>query len=97
MLLTWRDSLLGWSRLGWYGHWMVLAALVFFYGGGMRWLKRLQAARVKKAGGVKEIRAEEFPGKTASGATTPSAQTLPPLDEVAREMEKAEFMRKLSE
>lgn len=96
MLLTWRDSILGWSRLAWYGHWMVVSALVFFYGGGTRVLRHLQIARAKAAG----VRVESTDGgKTngsVSGATTPRVQTMPPLDDVAQEVEKTEFMRNLS-
>lgn len=96
MLLTWRDSILGWSRLAWYGHWMVVSALVFFYGGGTRVLRHLQIARAKAAG----VRVEGTDGgKTngsVSGATTPRVQTMPPLDDVAQEVEKTEFMRNLS-
>lgn len=94
MLLTWRDSILGWSRLAWYGHWMVFGALAFFYGGGIKMLKRMQAERVKKAGVAKGL--EEVPSGIATGATTPGVQTLPPLDDVAREVERTEFMRNLS-
>ena len=95
MLLTVRDSLLAWSRLAWYGHWAMLAALTFFYTGGIRWLKHLQAARVKKAGGVKQTGS----GGSTSGTATPvnGNQTLPPLDDVAKEMEKTAFMRNFND
>ncbi|KAJ3558940.1 hypothetical protein NM688_g636 [Phlebia brevispora] len=93
MLLTWHDSILGWSRLAWMGHIIVGAALVFFYGGGTRFLRGVQKARVKATGvkvdGVADGRGNGT--KTngfVSGTVTPSGQTLPPLDEVAREMEK---------
>ena len=45
ILLSTRESLVTWSRLGWYGHVVVMGGLVFFYGGGIRFLRRLQ--RVK--------------------------------------------------
>ncbi|PSR73493.1 hypothetical protein PHLCEN_2v10785 [Hermanssonia centrifuga] len=94
MLLTWHDSILGWSRLAWYGHVMIVSAMAFFYGGGTGFLKRIQAARVKKAGVGKS---ETNGNGTPSGATTPNlVQTLPPLDDVAKEMEKTKFMRNLN-
>ena len=33
ILLSTRESLLTWSRLGWYGHVVVMGGLVFFYAG----------------------------------------------------------------
>ncbi|GJE84957.1 MBOAT-domain-containing protein [Phanerochaete sordida] len=94
MLLTWRDSLLGWSRLGWYGLWMVFGAMAFFYAGGIKLLRRAQAARVQRAGVAKELR--EVPSGVATGATTPRVEVLPPFDDVAKEVERSEFMRNLS-
>ena len=45
ILLSARDSLLTWSRLGWYGHIVVMGSLVFFFGGGTQFFLGLQ--RVK--------------------------------------------------
>jgi len=45
ILLTASDSLLTWSRLGWYGHIVVMGGLVFFYGGGTKFFMSLQKAR----------------------------------------------------
>ncbi|TFY80409.1 hypothetical protein EWM64_g3598 [Hericium alpestre] len=50
MLLTVQASLEAWSRLAWYGHWMVGSCLVFFYAGGRSVLRRIQAQRLKEAG-----------------------------------------------
>lgn len=94
ILLTWRDSILAWNRLGWYGHWMIFGSLAFFYAGGLKMLKRIQAQRVKKAGVSQELK--EIPSGLSTGTTTPGVQTLPPLDDVARQVEKTEFMRNLS-
>lgn len=94
MLLTWHDSILGWSRLSWYGHWIIFGALAFFYGGGIKTLKGIQAGRVKKSGMAQELK--EMPSGLSTGAATPDVQTLPPLDAVAKEVEKSEFMRNLS-
>ena len=45
ILLSTRESLLTWSRLGWYGHIVVMGALVFFYGGGTKFCMNLQKAK----------------------------------------------------
>ena len=45
LLTTSSDSLLIWSRLGWYGHIVVLGSLAFFYGGGTKFFMSLQKAR----------------------------------------------------
>ncbi|OBZ76121.1 Lysophospholipid acyltransferase [Grifola frondosa] len=85
-------SLLGWSNLHWYGHWIIGGALLFFYGGGTRALRRCQTARMKKAGLKRDKLQADLPG---SGTVTPMprAPTLPPFDEAAREIEQTEFMR----
>lgn len=90
MLLTVHDSLLAWGRLGWYGHWLIGGVLLFFYSGGTRMLKRLQTARVKAAGGEKDKASQG----NRSGSVTPDIQVLPPLDDVAKQLEKADFMTK---
>jgi lysophospholipid acyltransferase len=93
MLLSWHNSILGWSRLGWYGHIIIFGSLSFFYLGGTKILRRRQGARVRKAGGVAN-------GKAVNGSapTTPGVvPVLPPLDSVAKEMEKTKVMQKLRE
>ena len=40
-----RESLLTWSRLGRYGHIVVMGGLVFFYGGGTKFFRSLQKAK----------------------------------------------------
>ena len=45
VLLSTRESLLTWSRLGWYGHVVVMGGLVFFYGGGTKFFRSLQQAK----------------------------------------------------
>lgn len=45
MILGVRDSLRVWSRLGWYGHWMLGACLAFFWSGGARLLPRAPKPR----------------------------------------------------
>ncbi|KZT12889.1 MBOAT-domain-containing protein [Laetiporus sulphureus 93-53] len=97
MLLTVRDSLLAWSRLAWYGHIMVFGALAFFYGGGGKLLKKLQASRVAAAVKKRERLSEQ--AEIDSGAVSEAeALTLPPYDEAAKELEDTvELMRRLKE
>ena len=45
ILLSTNESLLTWSRLGWYGHIVVVGGLVFFYGGGSKFFMSLQKAK----------------------------------------------------
>ena len=45
ILLTAHDSFLTWSRLGWYGHIVVMGGLLFFYGGGTKFFMSLQKAK----------------------------------------------------
>ena len=107
MLLTWRDSIVGWTRLAWYGHFMVFGALAFFYAGGTKSLKRCQAARMRKAGvkpqaaanGAKngEAKVNGNGSTTVSGATTPRVQYMPPVDDVAKEVEATKLMHKFSD
>ena len=92
MLLTWRESLLGWSRLGWYGHYMIFGSMAFFYLGGARVLRKMQAGRVKRAG----VKANGNGTGVRTSPGTPAVQ-VPPFDELAKEIEKTEFMRNLSQ
>lgn len=87
MLLTVRDSLLGWSRLGWYGHIMVGSALLFFYGGGIKILKGVQKARLRQAG-VKIVEAPVAVPTAGIATPQPAAFPVPPLDEAAKTIEK---------
>ncbi|KAF8816510.1 endoplasmic reticulum protein [Phlegmacium glaucopus] len=79
ILLTARDSMLTWSRLGWYGHIIVMGGLVFFYAGGTKICKSLQ-----KAKGILPPSRPPVNGtatKVVSGISTPLSEktfTLPP-------------------
>lgn len=42
MLLNFADSMKVWSRLGWYGCWVVGCGVVFFNAGGSKYLQNLQ-------------------------------------------------------
>jgi lysophospholipid acyltransferase len=90
MLGTIEKSFGSFSRLAWYGYWIVGFGMVFFYGGGSRVLKKAQAKRVKRAEITKQV-AEAF----ASGAQTPNGpHVVAPVhlmaEEVMKELEKAQ-------
>lgn len=42
MLLNFADSMEAWSRLGWYGCWIVGSGIIFFNAGGSKYLQGLQ-------------------------------------------------------
>lgn len=100
MLLTVEDSLECFSRVAWYGYFIVGGSLFFFYAGGSRSLKKAQAKRVVnyQATLAEEKEREESVNGTAydsdggSGIVTPSSSdethVVPPLDLMAEELEK---------
>jgi len=74
------DSIKAWSRLHWYGLWMVFGGMAFFYSGGAAWLKGLQARRVRRVNAATV---------STNGHSTPSTPpTIPPVDAAFREAEK---------
>ena len=76
MLLTASDSLLTWSRLGWYGHIVVMGSLVFFYAGGTKFFMDLQ-----KAKGIIPPSKVAAAVSVQNGVSTPVSEktfTLPP-------------------
>lgn len=73
MLGTFAASIASWVRLGFYGHIIVLGGLAFFYLGGSRFLKGLQAKKAKAA----NAKAAAY----ESGTSTPTQEkvfTVPP-------------------
>ena len=74
MLLSTKDSLKGWSAVGWYGFVIVFGALAFFYGGGSAFCKRLQAKRQGSA------TAQAIRDASMTAATPGRPLTVPPLD-----------------
>jgi lysophospholipid acyltransferase len=73
MLLTYSDSLKAWSRLGWYGFWIVGSGFAFFKAGGSTYLQGLQKQQAKVA-------------VDASKLQTPGPHVVPPLDSAAFEL-----------
>ncbi|CCM03379.1 uncharacterized protein FIBRA_05509 [Fibroporia radiculosa] len=98
MLLTVRNSFMAWSRLGWYGHWAIVAALAFFYGGGAKWLKNTQAARAEGA----KISEENLSiSQGAENGTVADDQgkslVLPPYDDATTGLEDARMGRRVTD
>ena len=86
MLLAVDDSFVAWNNVLWHGHFLVGAALVFFYAGGIVFLTQLQAVRVRRA--VYQKERDEINRTVKSPPGTPGRSlTLPPLDEAAEELE----------
>ncbi|RPD66689.1 MBOAT-domain-containing protein [Lentinus tigrinus ALCF2SS1-7] len=89
MLLTIDDSFVAWNNVMWYGHFLIGGALIFFYLGGSVVLHQVQAVRVKQAAHQMERDEINRSVQVRSVPSTPSrAPTLPPVDEVAQEIEK---------
>ena len=70
-LLDFADSLETWSRLGWYGCWIVGCGVIFFDAGGSKYLQSLQ----KKQGNVVDIKKP----------LTPSPDAVAPLEPLVEE------------
>ena len=97
MVLDVRSSVRAWGNLWWYGHVLVGGALVFFYGGGVRALNRVQAKRVGKAG-ARAAEEKEREADAGSLSDAPGAPVLPPpLEDAAKEIEESDFMKKVNE
>jgi lysophospholipid acyltransferase len=83
MVNTWSNSIALWKVLNWYGHIVVIGGLVFFYVGGVKWLKGVQKSfGVSPPTTVKEGAGGAANGKVGnSGTATPLTEknfTLPP-------------------
>ena len=84
ILLGARESLLTWSRLGWYGHIIVMGSLVFFYGGGTKFFTGLQKAKGILPPSKAPVAAQNgtaTKSSAVSGTSTPLSEktfTLPP-------------------
>ena len=86
----WRDTMEVWSRMDWYGIWMVGLGYAFFYGGGAKLCKDLKEKRLQKAEkdiiGVEEeyihptLRTKDMEGI--------GMNAIPPVDEAITEFEE---------
>lgn len=88
MLGTLGRSFESFSRLAWYGYVIVLVGLVFFYGGGTRTLKKMQATRIRKAEDTKKAVEESRAGSESPGGSHVMAPVHFMAEEVMRELEK---------
>ena len=80
ILLSASDSLLTWSRLGWYGHIIVMGGLVFFYGGGTKFFMSLQKMKGVSPPSTK-VAAAAAAVSVQNGISTPISEktfTMPP-------------------
>jgi lysophospholipid acyltransferase len=84
ILLDWQASIQGWHRAMWYGHAAVFVPLLFFWSGGSRWLRKLQAARSPK---LQMPATNGLNGGPPSGLT-PGPHVVAPVHVVANEVEK---------
>jgi lysophospholipid acyltransferase len=73
MLLTYKDSIEAWSRLGWYGFWIVGTTIALFKAGGTKYLHGLHKQQPKVIVG-------------ASKPQTPGPYVVPPLELAADEL-----------
>ncbi|KAJ7590774.1 endoplasmic reticulum protein [Mycena floridula] len=71
MILNFQDSLVAWSRVGFYGHILIGGALVFFYSGGTQFFKGLQKSR--------GITSAKLPNGTSTPVTEKNF-AIPPVD-----------------
>lgn len=81
MLLSAKSSFKVWTSLGFYGHIIIGGGLVFFYAGGTKYFKRLQAERGIVSGRKPAANAGGDTSAPSSGTSTPIAEknfTLPP-------------------
>lgn len=74
IILSARDSITTWIRLGWYGHIVVMGSLLFFSAGGTKYFRALQ----KKKGVLPPPRSAK---PTNGTAITPASSNGTPVEE----------------
>ncbi|KAG8218294.1 MBOAT, membrane-bound O-acyltransferase family-domain-containing protein [Butyriboletus roseoflavus] len=75
MVLTYVDSMKAWSRLGWYGCWIVGSGVIFFNAGGSEYLQSLQKKQASSTTDGKKTQ-------------TPSPYVVAPLEPAVEELKK---------
>lgn len=83
MVYYWRDTMEVWSRMDWYGLWIVGLGYAFFFGGGKELCKNLKEDRLRKA--EKDlIGIEEYvhPTLRTKGVEDIRINAIPPMDGV---------------
>lgn len=78
-------SLRAWQLVGWYGNWIIGIGLVFFYAGGTKFLKSVQAKRIKRLESKAATGDEKF---ITRPPTITDPMQVPPIDIAARHAEK---------
>ncbi|KAF8164820.1 endoplasmic reticulum protein [Crassisporium funariophilum] len=83
IILSAKDSVTTWKRLGWYGHIVIMGSLVFFYAGGTKVFRGMQKRRgilpAKPKGGASAN--GKANGVDTNGTNTPTSEknfVLPP-------------------
>jgi lysophospholipid acyltransferase len=81
MMSTIHNSFIVWSRLGFYGHFTIFGALLFFFLGGTSYCRKLQARR-----GLLPPKAKVTANGIRSGESTPIQEknfmVPPPIDNI---------------
>ena len=80
MLGNLHDSLVSWSLVGWYGHILIISALIFFYAGGAKMLKGLHGPSGEKANEKKAHANGQTNGNGKVGGE--NLQLPPPIHEL---------------
>jgi lysophospholipid acyltransferase len=99
MVCYWRDTMEVWSRMDWYGIWIVGLGYAFFSGGGTKLCKNLKEARLRKVEkdliGVEE---RVYPTLRTKGMEDIRMNAIPPVDvvivEKVIEKHKQEIMKR---
>jgi lysophospholipid acyltransferase len=90
LVLYWRDTMEVWSRMDWYGIWMVSLGYAFFYGGGAKLCKNLKEKRLLKAETSVVSVEEEYvhPTLRTKDMEGIGMNAIPPVDEAITEFEE---------
>jgi lysophospholipid acyltransferase len=88
----WRDTMEVWSRMDWYGIWIVGLGYAFFSGGGTKLCKNLKEVRLQKAEKTPVGIEEEYvhPTLRTKGMEGTRMNVTPPVDEVMTGFEVVE-------
>jgi lysophospholipid acyltransferase len=72
ILLTVKNLMWSWQRLGWYGHIVIIGSLLFFYAGGTAFFEQVQKEKVIGP----PVRGKPVNGEAKLNGSTTSMSTL---------------------